>query len=93
LACYKTISKSNPSVLKAWERAGQAKIALKVDSEDEMLLLEAQAASLGLVARVIQDASVIQMLRGRSDPEQRSHTDRSRLSYRSWHRARTRVGH
>jgi peptidyl-tRNA hydrolase len=58
LACYKTISKSNPSVLKAWERAGQAKIALKVDSEDEMLLLEAQAASLGLVARVIQDASV-----------------------------------
>ena len=48
LACYKALNKSNPALLRHWERYGQTKIALKADSEDELLLLEAQAASLGV---------------------------------------------
>jgi len=34
----------------------QTKIALRCDSEDEMLLLQAQAQSLNICARSIQDA-------------------------------------
>jgi PTH2 family peptidyl-tRNA hydrolase len=33
--------------LKRWERLGQAKVALKIDSEDDMLMLQAQATVLG----------------------------------------------
>lgn len=58
LACYKTLQRANPAILRAWESRGQAKIALKADSEDELLLLEASAKSLGICARSIQDACV-----------------------------------
>ncbi|QIW97204.1 hypothetical protein AMS68_002722 [Peltaster fructicola] len=66
LACYKTMVKANPAhpVLQQWERLGQAKVALKVDSEDEMLMLQAQAISLGLCARVIHDAGRTQIASG-----------------------------
>ena len=43
-------------LLRHWEWTGQAKIALQVKSEDELLLLQASAQSLNLVARVIHDA-------------------------------------
>ena len=39
-----------------WEWTGQAKIALQAKSEEDILLLQATAQSLNLVARVIQDA-------------------------------------
>ncbi|KAF3922163.1 hypothetical protein ABW21_db0203032 [Orbilia brochopaga] len=48
LACYKTVSRHAPLLLKRWEYIGQAKIALKVDSEEELLTLQAQAMSVGL---------------------------------------------
>lgn len=51
-------------MLKRWERGGQAKVALKVESEDEMLMLQVQALSLGLAARVIQDAGRTQIASG-----------------------------
>jgi PTH2 family peptidyl-tRNA hydrolase len=41
-----------------WERTGQAKIAVQCKSEEELLLLQATAQSLSLVARSIQDAFV-----------------------------------
>ena len=43
---------------------GQAKVALKVDSEDEMLLLQAKAVSLGVCAKVIRDAGRTQIESG-----------------------------
>lgn len=43
---------------------GQAKVALKVESEDEMLMLQAQAVSLGLCAKVIHDAGRTQIASG-----------------------------
>ncbi|KAJ6260288.1 hypothetical protein Dda_4513 [Drechslerella dactyloides] len=64
LACYKTVSRHAPLLLKRWEYIGQAKIALKVDSEEELLTLQAQAVSVGLVARVIHDAGRTQIAAG-----------------------------
>ncbi|KAI0082246.1 peptidyl-tRNA hydrolase II [Panus rudis PR-1116 ss-1] len=61
LACYKALQKSNPSLLKHWERTGQAKIALRGDSEDALLELEAIAKSLNLCARSIIDAGRTQV--------------------------------
>ncbi|KAK6528264.1 hypothetical protein TWF281_009511 [Arthrobotrys megalospora] len=64
LACYKAVSRHAPLVLKRWEYLGQAKIALKVDSEEELLTLQAQAMSLGLVAKVVRDAGRTQIASG-----------------------------
>ncbi|KAI0757233.1 peptidyl-tRNA hydrolase PTH2-domain-containing protein [Daedaleopsis nitida] len=64
LACYKALQKTNPSLLRHWERTGQAKIALKANSEDELLELEAVAKSLNLAARSILDAGRTQIAAG-----------------------------
>ncbi|KAG8783775.1 hypothetical protein FRC15_004568 [Serendipita sp. 397] len=64
LACYKTIAKANPRLLSHWEWTGQAKIAVQVSSEEDLLLLQASAQSLNLVARVIQDAGRTQIASG-----------------------------
>lgn len=61
LACYKSALKNDPAVIKRWESAGQAKVALKVESEDDLLLLQAQALSLGITARIIHDAGRTQI--------------------------------
>ncbi|KAG6837126.1 hypothetical protein H0H93_014432 [Arthromyces matolae] len=55
LACYKALNKANPKLVQHWERTGQAKIALKGKSEEQILELEAIAKSLNLCARSIQD--------------------------------------
>lgn len=66
LACYKYLvaNPSSSTILRRWERQGQAKIALQTKSEEEMELLQAQAISLGLCARVIQDAGRTQIASG-----------------------------
>ena len=66
LACYKTLLRTDPAhaILKRWESLGQAKVALKVDSEEELLLLQAQAISLGLCAQLIHDAGRTQIASG-----------------------------
>ena len=66
LACYKALLRADPShpILKRWESLGQAKVALKVDSEEEMLMLQAQAMSLGMCAQVIHDAGRTQIASG-----------------------------
>ncbi|EAS27872.3 peptidyl-tRNA hydrolase [Coccidioides immitis RS] len=66
LACYKYYFSKAPdsSILRRWDRGGQAKVALQVKSEEDMLLLQAQALSLGLCARVIQDAGRTQIASG-----------------------------
>jgi PTH2 family peptidyl-tRNA hydrolase len=66
LACYKYFLEFAPesAILRRWERGGQAKIALQVKSEEEVLLMQAQAMSLGLCARVIQDAGRTQIASG-----------------------------
>ncbi|KAI1825211.1 PTH2-domain-containing protein [Xylaria intraflava] len=69
LACYKTLSRGatrqptsvEANILKRWERLGQAKIAVQVKSQDEMLTLMGKARSLGITAEVIQDAGRTQI--------------------------------
>ncbi|KAF2666820.1 PTH2-domain-containing protein, partial [Microthyrium microscopicum] len=70
LACYKYLRvkeikfPSPNSVLKTWSASGQAKIAVQAKSEDELLLLQAQAMSLGLTAQIIHDAGRTQIAAG-----------------------------
>lgn len=66
LACYKYMISRAPDspILKRWERGGQAKVAVQVKSEDELLVLQAQAISLGLCAQVIRDAGRTQIAAG-----------------------------
>ena len=66
LANYRYFLSHAPShpCLKQWERGGQAKVALKVDSEEELLVLQAQAVSLGLCAQVVRDAGRTQVEAG-----------------------------
>ncbi|KAI1388354.1 PTH2-domain-containing protein [Hypoxylon trugodes] len=69
LACYKTLSRAasrNPSspearLLQRWERRGQAKIAVQIKSQDELLELLGKARSLGITSEVIQDAGRTQI--------------------------------
>jgi PTH2 family peptidyl-tRNA hydrolase len=66
LSCYKYSKEYQPDspILSRWEHGGQAKIALQIKGEEELLLLQAQAMSLGLCARVIQDAGRTQIAAG-----------------------------
>jgi peptidyl-tRNA hydrolase, PTH2 family len=66
LACYKYLLNHAPSasLLKRWERGGQTKIVVQVKTEEELLTLQAQAMSLGLCAKIIQDAGRTQIAAG-----------------------------
>lgn len=66
LACYKHFLRHAPNstILKRWERMGQAKVALQVKGEEELEILQAQAVSLGLVAHIIHDAGRTQIASG-----------------------------
>ncbi|KAI0428991.1 PTH2-domain-containing protein [Xylaria sp. FL1042] len=69
LACYKTLSRTaarqptsaEAKILQRWERLGQAKIAVQVKSQDELLTLMGKARSLRITAEVIQDAGRTQI--------------------------------
>ncbi|KAL2259487.1 hypothetical protein VTK26DRAFT_6828 [Humicola hyalothermophila] len=74
LACYKALlaaaqsssssSSTAAKLLRQWERHGQAKIAVQVKSEEELLVLQAKARSLGITAEVICDAGRTQIASG-----------------------------
>ncbi|KAF9919880.1 hypothetical protein FBU30_010420 [Linnemannia zychae] len=64
LANYKELSKKSPKTLAHWEYFGQAKVTLKVDNEEDMLMLQAQAMSIGLAAHSIRDAGRTQIAAG-----------------------------
>jgi peptidyl-tRNA hydrolase, PTH2 family len=67
LAVYKALVDNGASaqpLLRRWEYGGQAKVAVKCDSEEDLLVLQGQAISLGLAARVIRDAGRTQIQAG-----------------------------
>lgn len=64
LACYKSLVVSNPKLVKHWEKIGQAKVALKCSSEEEMNELEKKAKAVGLCAKSIRDAGRTQIAAG-----------------------------
>ncbi|OAA38240.1 peptidyl-tRNA hydrolase 2 [Beauveria brongniartii RCEF 3172] len=70
LACYKALA-GNPDpdsterkMLARWEKYGQAKIAVQVKSQDEMLQLCRKARGMGLTAEVVKDAGRTQIEAG-----------------------------
>lgn len=50
--------------MRAWEHGGQAKIAVQVKSEAELLELRARARSLDITAEVVADAGRTQIAAG-----------------------------
>ncbi|KAJ7706408.1 peptidyl-tRNA hydrolase PTH2-domain-containing protein [Mycena rosella] len=64
LACYKTLLSKNPALLARWARTGYLKSVVRCTDEDHLLLLQAQAQSLNLCARSIQDAGRTQIAAG-----------------------------
>ncbi|KAF9459472.1 peptidyl-tRNA hydrolase, partial [Collybia nuda] len=64
LACYQTLQSTNIPLLRQWERSGQAKVALRCASDNELVQLRARAQSLNLCARLIQDAGRTQIAAG-----------------------------
>jgi len=72
LACYKRLSRETQRdsnslearILRRWEQMGQAKIAVQVKSQDDILQLMGVARSLGVTAEVISDAGRTQIEAG-----------------------------
>ncbi|KAK6211958.1 hypothetical protein LQW54_005485 [Pestalotiopsis sp. IQ-011] len=69
LACYKKLAAADPNsplgrILRRWERNGQAKIAVQVKSQEELLDLKNRARAIGLTAEYIQDAGRTQIEAG-----------------------------
>lgn len=64
VAAYKDGKKHQPSILKAWEYSGQAKITLKCETEQELMELYISARAMGLLANVIRDAGRTQIAAG-----------------------------
>ncbi|KAF0693674.1 Aste57867_15377 [Aphanomyces stellatus] len=61
LGAYKRAVKRSPQALECWEAFGQTKVALKVESEADMLELAARAKELGIVHYVVVDAGRTQI--------------------------------
>ncbi|KAH6897420.1 peptidyl-tRNA hydrolase PTH2-domain-containing protein [Thelonectria olida] len=69
LACYKSMIRApegspQRKMLARWEKYGQAKIAVQVKSQEDILELRRKARGLGLTAEVIQDAGRTQIEAG-----------------------------
>ncbi|KAG7206131.1 hypothetical protein KM043_003523 [Ampulex compressa] len=63
VAAYKKARK-HEDILQAWETCGQAKITVKVDSEDMLLRVSHHAKSLGLLTYIVHDAGHTQIPAG-----------------------------
>ncbi|XP_060817584.1 peptidyl-tRNA hydrolase 2, mitochondrial-like [Bombus pascuorum] len=63
IAAYKAATKY-PEYLRTWEKCGQTKITVKVDSENALKEIAKQARAEGLLANIIQDAGQTQVKPG-----------------------------
>ena len=63
VAAYKAARK-HPKLLNLWEECGQAKITVKVDSEDALISVAKQAKAAGLLSNIVQDAGHTQIAPG-----------------------------
>lgn len=64
VAAYKKSRVKDPVALTQWENSGQPKIAVKIDTEEELLAVEETARALGLVTNIIKDAGRTQIAPG-----------------------------
>jgi PTH2 family peptidyl-tRNA hydrolase len=61
---YKKALKEQPNILKQWKECGQAKVVLKVETEEELLELAHKAHSKGLITSLVCDAGHTQVAPG-----------------------------
>ncbi|XP_068659986.1 uncharacterized protein [Aristolochia californica] len=61
LGLYKKLVKKAPKALNRWEMCGQVKVVVKIESEEEMLILQERAKSLNLPTHVTIDAGRTQI--------------------------------
>ena len=64
LAAYKALQTDNSELISWWESTGQAKVTLKVSSEEEMTDLMHKAKQAGICAKSVKDAGRTQILPG-----------------------------
>lgn len=64
LGAYHRAKKRTPDLLRAWETIGQAKVVVKVDTEQQLLEVEEKAKKAGLVTYVVVDAGRTQIEAG-----------------------------
>ena len=61
---YQQAKRKAPRILEEWEDCGQAKVVLKVDTEEEMLQLATTARENGLITSLVRDAGRTQIASG-----------------------------
>ncbi|CAA2981783.1 peptidyl-tRNA hydrolase 2, mitochondrial-like isoform X2 [Olea europaea var. sylvestris] len=61
LGLYKKLVNRAPKSLNRWEMCGQVKVVVKIESEDDMLVLQAKANSLNLQTHITIDAGRTQL--------------------------------
>lgn len=61
LGLYKKILHRAPKALSRWEMCGQVKVVVKIESEDDMLELQARAKSLAIPTHIVVDAGRTQI--------------------------------
>jgi peptidyl-tRNA hydrolase, PTH2 family len=62
--CYQNSLKQAPKLLQQWSRQGQPKIVLKVDTLEELLQIQSDAAQKGIVTGLVADAGRTQISAG-----------------------------
>lgn len=61
---YQRALQTDPVILKQWEECGQAKVVLKVETEQELLELTSMACKQGLITSLVRDAGRTQVASG-----------------------------
>ncbi|KAL4352455.1 hypothetical protein GQ457_06G014350 [Hibiscus cannabinus] len=61
LGLYKKLLHRAPEALSRWERFGQPKVVVKIDSEEDMLVLQERAKSLNIPTHITVDAGRTQI--------------------------------
>jgi PTH2 family peptidyl-tRNA hydrolase len=61
---YQRALRHHPAILEQWEECGQAKVVLKVETENDLLELATKARSQGLITSLVCDAGRTQIAPG-----------------------------
>ncbi|CAK1590579.1 unnamed protein product [Parnassius mnemosyne] len=61
VGAFEKAQRKDPEALKTWQSTGQAKIALKTDSVDEIKRIAENAKKMGLITSLIRDAGRTQI--------------------------------
>ncbi|XP_053617169.1 peptidyl-tRNA hydrolase 2, mitochondrial-like [Plodia interpunctella] len=61
VGAFEKAQRRDPEALKCWQMTGQAKIALKTDSVEEIKQIEANAKKMGLITSLVRDAGRTQI--------------------------------